>query len=405
MSATKSQLVPGQLYSGEIQKGLVFFVAHAAQIVLLCTAGLLAMVTTDMRNIQRGYLVPLGALFAAAGMMMLRGYPLADLLSTRIVDSTGPFPFFLTVFAFVGARRRNWEVLGKVIVVLCAVLSLLAVMAAATLNTLARAEAVISLAGILNGLYWPAAVMALTNYPDGSWLRRLRFAPMAVYAVVSFFTQTRLNYVMVFALMLVYAYLQRKRRAQQALTWIAGILLCIWIVLFTAVFLSDTRVMSTIDSVADAFSARLEEDTRSGQWEWFTRTVAPQELILGRGSLATWNWGGAEWRGGTDFGYLTLLLFGGLPLLLTYVVAVMKPGWNVLKANPDEIQIVGAGILCLWSIRMLSSSYPGMSIEYHVILLCLGACLSREGVREPSRPALQSKVERVGVYARPLVYK
>lgn len=407
LKAIQEQLKPGEFYSPDIVKPPLYYAAHAAQLFLLLSAGLVALLATDFRTIERGYLLRFGLFIGAALLMTMRGYTAEELFSTKLVDGAGPFPCFMSVLVFIGARRKYWGVIGKAMVTQAVFFSAMALLALAGMHSFTRDRAVASLGGILNALYWPAAWIALGDYPRGSLARRLRFAPIVIYGFMSFLTQTRLNFVMLFALFGVYSYLQYKRRQRQAAMWIVGLGLAVWISLFVLAFLRDTAGFETIQSVADAFSNRIDEDTRSGQIKRFFESVQPGELVLGRGALATWDWGRTvAWRGGTDIGYLTMLLYGGLPLLLTYIAAHIKPGLSVLTKKTSDWQLTAAGIVALWTIRMLSSSYLGLTLDYYPVLFCVGACIARE-------PAIYADESPIGadlqpkeiMYARPLVYK
>ena len=230
----------------------------------------------------------------------------------------------------------------------------------------------------MNVFFWPASWIALRRYEHGDVWGHFRFAPTLLYAVGSLFTQTRLNFVMLFGLLLAYAYLQYRRNTLHLFGWIASLALVVWVSLFTAIFLSDVKAFDKVSDVTKAFSSRLDEDSRTGQLVWFATTVQPQELILGRGSLATWDWDGEDWAGGTDVGYLTLLLYGGVPLLLTYFWTHISPGLKAFATNDNGIQSTAACIVLLWGLRMFSSSYPNLSLEYYPLLLCLGVCVYQE---------------------------
>jgi hypothetical protein len=380
--ALKSQFRPDQAYP-DVVKPPLFYAAYTLQIALLLAAGLAAFCSTDWRTIERGYRQRFLLLMGAALLMAARGYSSADLFSTRLVDSTGPFPFFLSILVFIGARRSNWTFLGKAMALLAAALSALVLAGVAGLHSLSRQEGVASLTGFLNALYWPASWVAIQEYPQRCFARYLRFGPAAVYGLGSLFTQTRLNFIMILALLAVYSFLQRRRKVPQAAAWLAGFAAALWAGLFTAVFLKDTRAFEKTKTAASAFYSRLDEDTRTAQLRCFFDDVRPRELLFGRGALATWNWPGmsAQWRGGTDVGYLTLLFYGGVPLLATYVAAHLKPCFTVLAGNPCGSQLTAACIVLLWGVRMFSSTYPGLSVECYPILFCVGACISREPFR------------------------
>jgi len=345
--------------------------------MLITTAGVLAFVSTDFRQIIRGYLLRFLLLLGAAMLMTARGYTLPDLLSTKLVDINGPFPFVVSLLAFVGAPRRNWTFIDKTMLVLSMLFSIMALIGVASLGTFTREEGVITLGDPLNMLFFPASWTALKQYPSSSWIVRVRFVPILVYSVGSLFTQTRLNFIMLFALAGVYAYLQYRRRALQAFGWIATVAFLLWASLFSFVFLRDTRVIDRVDSVAAAFSSRLDEDTRTGQLRAFFEEVPLSDLALGRGSFARWNWNGMAW-GGADLGYLSLLFYGGIPLLVGYVATHVAPSLSVLRKGVDTVQLTAAGVVFLWGVRMLSSSFPDKELSYYCVVLCVGACISKE---------------------------
>jgi hypothetical protein len=401
--AMKYQLKSDELYSSNIVKPQLYYIAHAIEIALLLPAGLLAMILTDWRVIERGYLARFALLLGAVVLMTMRGYSLSDLLSTKLTDISGPCPFLLSMLVFIGARRRNWSLLGPAMVVVAVVFSVLTLVSIAGLRTFTRQEGVASLSLILNVLYWPASWIALKDYPQHSFARRLRFGPTVIYGFGSLFTQTRLLFVMLFALFVVYAYGQRRRKIPQATAWIAGLVLTVWAGLFAAVFLKDTQAFEKVESVVDAFSSRLDEDTRTGQLMSFQKSVKLHELVLGRGSFATWNWGGLEWHGGTDVGYLTLLLYGGVPLLTTYVATHMKPSLAVFRNKRATWQFASAGVVLLWWFHLFSSGYPAVELQYYLILFCTGACISREPSEQLSFPHRGNPNPRVSYVFQPQI--
>jgi hypothetical protein len=79
-----------------------------------------------------------------------------------------------------------------------------------------------------------------------------------------------------------------------------------------------------------------------------------------------------------DVGYISLLFFGGVPLLVTYVVTHVKPCLAILRERRASWQLAAAGVILLWGIHMLSSCYPGTVLDYYPVLFCVGACISRE---------------------------
>lgn len=376
-SSLEAQEVANPGFSAvEIIKTPLFYRAYAVQLVCGLFAGMLGIIALNFRTIDRTYLMRFWFLIGAALLMTARGYTVADLLSMRLADSTGPIPFFLFVLVFVGANRNNWRALSKVFTVEAVILSCFVLFGIFKLRTFSRDESVIMLANFLNILLWPAAFVALSSYEGSPFLCRFRFLPILIYALGSVFTQTRLNFVMLLTLLFLYAYVQRKRGVPQSASWILWTFAIIWVCLFTAIFLRDSSAFQHLNDVAGAFYSRLDEDTRTGQLTAFALDVRPSELLLGRGSFATWKWGSMLWKGGTDVGYLSLLLYGGLPLLVAYIGAQVVPSLRLFRRHIEDWQVPAAAVVFMFAVRMFSSSYPGENLESYVLLLCTGACIA-----------------------------
>jgi hypothetical protein len=101
--ALRSQLKSDQFYSPDIVKPMSYYAAYAVQLTLLLSAGLIAWFSTEARAIQRNYAWRLVLLVGAGLLMTVRGFSMSDLLSTKLVDSTGPLPFILAKLVFLWA--------------------------------------------------------------------------------------------------------------------------------------------------------------------------------------------------------------------------------------------------------------------------------------------------------------
>ncbi len=376
IASTSEQFTRDYSVGVNVAQSATYYAAHSAQVLLITVAGVLALISTDFRKINGGYLAACILFLAAAIQMTARGYSFSDLLSTRLVDSTGPFSCLISMLVFAGCRRRNWVVLGPVIGTIAAVSAVLVLATIPRIQTGNRLEAVINMGPVLNVLFWTGAWVALRQYPPKSLLSRVRFAPMAVFALGSVVVQTRLNFVLLISLFGVFAFVQRRRRIPQAATWIVALAALAWIALFAAVCLVDTPVYDRLASSASALAGRLDDDSRTDQLRNFAENVPRGELVLGRGSFATWDWNGVTWRGGLDVGYLMLLLYGGLPLVITYIFVHIGPCVRVLRSRLTGLELTGAAMAILWSIVMLSSAYPGMTVQYYTVLLSIGSCLT-----------------------------
>jgi hypothetical protein len=307
--------------------------------------------------------------------MAFRGFSVADLLSGKLLSNpTGPFPCFISALIFIGAERQNWNTIRRLITIVAVVLAaaVLAISVSTALYT--RLEALHNLGIYLNALLFPAAWLLLERFPRSRPLRALRWAPVAIYALGTVLVQTRLNVVMLLALLAGYVYLNRGRR--QTLTAIGCIAAGVGLSVVLLPLLSNSVLGESLSRNAILFQNRVHQDSRTGQLAQFFRDVKPSELLLGRGSNATWVWGHVRWAGGTDLGYLSLLFYGGIPLLVTYYLVHVAGALRCVRSPGSETHAGCAIIVLMWALRMYSSSYPALTVDYVVVLLCVGGCFA-----------------------------
>jgi hypothetical protein len=361
---------------GNVVKSPLYYPAHGLEIFFVCGAGLISLSIAHQRLLRRYGLRFLLFLFATA-LMAIRGYSWSTALSAQIFSSSGPFICIVSVLMFVGAQPGNWRILDKLFLWTAITYSAFVAVGILGVHSANRWEAILAFESYLNVLYWPAVWILLRPGSSRSLAGRLRYAPLAVYAVGSIVTQTRLNWVMIFGALSAYVYIQRRRHSPLAPRLILAAGLGLSLILFSMGYLSDAKYMQTLQASADAFFNRMDQDTRTGQLIEFFRDVHISELLLGRGSLATWNWNGSEYTSGVDVGYLSLLFFGGIPLLITYILVHFAPACGAISRPQSEWQRSCAAIALLWALRMFSQNFPSLTAEYYPVLLCMGGCLGQ----------------------------
>ena len=358
-------------------KTAVYYATHAVQIAGVTAAGCVALSSCwKARRVTQAYAAWFMCFTLAGIIMAARGYRLSDVLTPRILGWTGPFICFISVFIFVGMRSENWSTLGAMFGVMALCISASVAWKMCSLNLTSREQAIYSLWTLMQVQLWLAAWLVLMP-PAASLLRGLlRWIPLAVYAVASIVTQTRLNLVMVAATLAAFLYAQRKRglNSSRSIVALLGLVLAGWV---GWGFVEHTPFGRHLLESLAGLQERLDEDSRSDQIVEFFSDVSPSELILGRGSQATWNWHGLAWTKGTDVGYLSLLFYGGLPLMLSYVMVHIVPAFRVLKSGLTGLELTCSLVVVLWAIRMLSSSFPILTLDYYVVLACVGGCLQR----------------------------
>lgn len=354
------------------RRGASYYIAHGLHLAFLFPAGFIAWLAFRRRAGQPDPTPRVLLFFVAAGIMTYRGYSLGDFFSAKLVGPWGPVPCLMSALIFIGAERDNWIFLRRLIATLAAVLAATVLLVSFSTAFYYRGYAVASLGLYLNALFFPAAWLLLDHSPISRAPQVLRWVPLVIYAFGTILVQTRLNVVMILALLAGYLYLQRGQRRGPL---VFGGLVCASVVV--ALFLtlaSDSVVGQSLSRGGALFHARATEDTRTGQLVDFFKDLTPADLVLGRGAQATWRWGPFQWAGGTDVGYLSLLLFGGIPLLFTYYSAHITGALQCARRPGAPTHAACAIIVLLWALRMFSSSYPSFTIDYYVVLFCVGGC-------------------------------
>jgi hypothetical protein len=353
-------------------KGTEYYVYHSVEIVSLLTAGAISfyLYRPGDRSYAKSCFV---LLMLAAGVMTVRGYTTSELLSSELVGMTGPVPFAVSLLAFFSAVPRNWRFLRWVYTAWAAAGSVFVVAMALSTPMDNRLQAVGALRNHLNALLFPAAWLVLDRQSTRTWVRFARWLPLAVFTGGSILVQTRLNFVMILTVLGAYFYSERKSRGLLVRVFVS-IIFCALVLGEGVLVFSDFQFGQKVVNLTNQFRDRMDEDTRTGQLQEFFADVSPSELVLGRGSRAYWIWGGHRWDSAVDLGYLSLLFFGGLPLLITYCLFHLLPAFQSLRHSVSGIQSTCALVTLLWVIRMFSSSYPGLSADYCFVLFCVGGC-------------------------------
>lgn len=361
----------------DLPKTPVYYAAHALQLLAMLSAGTLAFLTRD-RRLPLVYDLRMAALIGAGALMSVRGMTLGEFFTSRVVGSTGPLVAVVSLLVFAGAADPRFRRFAHVLDAFAVLMSVAVLQQLAGVRSTERTEVVAQLGNYVDLLYWPAAWMILKPSLGASTAQRVfRWLPVAVFTIASVFTQTRLNFVMLALLFAAFGYVEVRRGVAAAQNLVALTVLFLFIVI-AASWGSGTRFAGLADQSAVAFRERLLHDSRTHQIVSFFADVAPHELVLGRGSRATWNWPGMSprWAGGTDIGYLSLLFYGGIPLLFTWLLVHVAPAVNVLRSRAAKgVELTAALIVMLYAVRMFSSTFPRLAPEYYAVLLCVGACM------------------------------
>jgi hypothetical protein len=364
----------GGIWFAKVQRSALFYVPHAIQFCSMTAAGLLAFAAQLRQRRQNELIHPFCFLVLVTAVVVLRGYSLADLASTKIAHFSGPSVALISMLAFVTVSQAGWKTVRPFLVSLTWILSLAILVGIATDPISNRSDAVSALGLSANALNLFSIWYLLSSKPRRRMSHYLRWIPLLISLLATLLCQTRLYLVITGAGLLMYVYRSQVSQGsfvrKTLVIIVGGFILAVG----AATVLSETATGGLFGQAGLAFLGRLAEDTRTGQLTSFFQDLSLRDFVIGRGSMATWNWNGVVWEGATDVGYLSLVLFGGLPLLVAYVFVHVVPAVRALRNNASAETTAAALIVLLWAIRMFSSSYPSTVPEYFLVVLCLGRC-------------------------------
>jgi hypothetical protein len=361
----------GLLYTELIEKPPIYYPFHAGQLFAMLTAGVLALIALRKQIYKIGF-YPLILLIVTGLYIALRGYEPSDIFSKRIVNPRGPLQCWISIAAFAAVYYGNWKIIGRGIHTVAILLSLYCAYLMLILGTVNRTIAMNNLTTPLNPLYWTGLYTLMVV--EGTWPTNIaKWCPIGIYALGAIITQTRLNLLMVALAFVAYLFLRVRGSRDISKPIVTVVFTAIGIVVMIVVF-SNTSVGDLLEFYSAALQNRFTQDSRSGQLIAFFSDVPLGSLVFGRGAEAAWNWDGELWKGGTDVGYLSVLFFGGVPMLVGMYCFLIRPAFRNIFEARHKTDLIAPIIVVLFAIRMFSSEFPSLDIEYYPILLAAGRC-------------------------------
>jgi hypothetical protein len=312
--------------------------------------------------------------FIAGAITSLRTFTLVDWRSPQLYHSSGVFGAVVSLVIVVGLDRERWPLIHNLFAVLSIALGGAVVVAIASSSAVGRGEAMARLHPYVDPLVVLVAWLFL--YPHRTkMLNAITWCASTALILGAIMLQTR-AYLVLFAVILVfYSYVCRRRRT--GVNRIVGFAVVALLVGVVAIALLNSGSLGSMETESlQGLSARRFDDSRSDQIQQFFESVRPSELILGRGAMAPWLWNGKEHFAGPDIGYLSLLYYGGLPLLFGYIIVHIVPVVRMCRSRD-----VGLGLSCaltavVWLLSMCSAVGPSPSLSYYPALLCVGGAVA-----------------------------
>lgn len=343
-------------------------------LVCITGSGVLALFVEDLRRVGR---LTILAFCIMQGWMLLHSlFAFYEGFSPfEIISFKGPAVWWSFTLVFVGLDRDRWKILTPIIYAFSFTATLLALNAIFSQQFSSRIESLRILFGYMPLILWTAPLLFVTLFGDRKWRMAVGSLPFVTFLLCALVSATR-SWILLSSLYLpILWYIGRSARDRQSKRNPTALLLCLLCLLsLGGWFLFHSKVSTAINLL----SSRLYEDTRSGQYKAFFSQVSILQLLVGSGPRGTWVWAGQNFTS-IDGSFILILFNGGLPLLWSYVIIMLRPAVLVLKRTAPTADMVVAGVLLVWGGALTGLSIystPDISFSHNLLCLYAGRCLS-----------------------------
>jgi hypothetical protein len=358
----------------ELVKTPLYYGAHGLAICSVIAAGLLSSLYGRWSTISLGARLAFYVLILEALVWAAIAYTNDELLSSKIFGATGPFVWITLLFVVAGTDRSLWVYIDPAIRTLAYASSALAIRTLITTGYTPY-HGFTKYTFYTLSLIWLAGWTLLSATQIRGWRMLPRTLPFICLMPVAVCSQTRSLILLSCLLVILFVALRARERGSMAHA--VPVLISISILGCGAAVLIHSIVPQTMNASVSSLSARLQDDTRSGQYTDFFSTVPVSDLLLGRGPTGTWYWTGFGEYQFFDNGYLWMLFIGGVPTLICYFRIVIWPAIRAVSIKPRGADGAAVCLAVLWGISLTGLSVfilPAVDITSYVISLFVGRC-------------------------------
>jgi len=358
-------------------KPMIYYLLHGGALACLLLGAGLGAINGGYTKLDRAGRLALWILVFASILWALVAYEWSEILSPAVLGATGPFVWFSTFLLFAGMEPELWPRLRRLIDVLIAATAIL------TIRSLVQASshsdtAVYTVNQYFCLLFWYGGWTCLAReYRSKAWIF-VDASVLAFLVVLALWLQRR-SWIIDTCLLVGLYTMSVSRRIRAAdrsrsvnLLAMSAIVVPIGLVLLVALPTARETLTGLLD--------RLGDDTRTQQYRLFFEQVGVEDLVLGLGPKATYYYGptNPDYQY-FDNSYLWMAFIGGLPILVSYCVLVVRPGLAVFFTRADRAPCVAAsgGLLFIWvfvlgGVAVLCG--PSLTAYSYFICLMAGLC-------------------------------
>ena len=357
-------------------KPAIYYLLHGTGMIALISSGVIAGLKGQYQKLSRPMRFAFWLLMTTSITWSFITYDFKDVASMEVFGATGPFVWFSCVLIFTGMNRSVWRVLEPVILVLGYLTAFLAVYSIITSSVTVEERWLSAPVRHMILLMWFGGWALLTSHESKGFALLLRFSPYLVFILTTIYTQTR-SWFLMSLFLLVFYWLVGKRYDDNHSSIYGKFMVFSAIMmiaaLITSVFLEDYISNSIIE-----FRDRAFEDSRTGQYIDFFSQVSISDLFLGMGPNGTWYWGDRDYQF-IDNAYLWMAFVGGIPIVLSYCMLIIYPGFKAYFTGATKNDAAAASLVILWGLSLTGfSTYlnPSLTPHSYLLLLLSGRCLA-----------------------------
>ena len=314
-------------------------------------------------------------------------------------------PYMLPIMAFIGQRREDWFWFNRVLVLHAVVGCILGVMSVVALDhsvyipiaPVARAYVLGSTFASVAGLGWYAVMFLIASYAHqprvGKVSALVGLVLLLLIGVLGQFKSSIVSVVSISTLSLVAHSRSGQKVAWRKILVPIGTLLCLMVALFQFNYFFGSRLLESgfrgLGVRTEAVSSSLGTKIWSEETRFVAQDLQPFDWLTGRGGAGTWDssrylsyryseYGTSAWdseqRGMAHFGLMHLILKGGVPLLVLFLLFPFGVALRTLFTSRDPLTLAASVVVVQSLVGLIMGGFPRAEPWYVVTMLCAGRC-------------------------------
>ncbi|MDD2318979.1 MAG: hypothetical protein PHO83_02905 [Geobacteraceae bacterium] len=356
-------------------KPAIYYILHGTGMLTLISGGILAGIKGQYQKLSLPMRFAFWLLISTSITWALIAYDFKDVSSMEVFGATGPFVWLSCVLIFAGMNKSVWVMLEPVIIFIAYITAILAVYSIVTSSVTVEDRWLSAPVRYMVMLMWFGGWTLVSSHKSKGFALILRFLPYFVFILTTIYTQTRSWFLMSMILLACYWFVGKRYDNNDSS--VTGKFMVFSVILMIATLVAGVFLEDYIIKSITEFRNRAFVDSRTGQYVEFFSQVSFSDLLLGMGPKGTWYWSGQDYRF-FDNAYLWMAFIGGIPILVSYCMLIIYPGYKAYFAGARNDDAAAASIVILWGLSLTGfSTYlnPSLTPHSYFLLLLSGRCL------------------------------